>query len=208
LFDLRVVTPRLELRYIDDELGCELALLASRGVHAADFMPFVIEWTDVPQPLQKVQSMQWYWRGRAELTPESWDLNFAVIADGVVMGSTSLGARRFPALREFGTGSWLGQEFHGKGYGKEFRQACLHLGFAGLGAEWATTGAYHDNGPSLGVTRSLGYTQNGIRRSVRRGQPDELLDFRMPRSHWESELRRDDIQIDGLEECLPLLGLR
>lgn len=207
MFDLRVVTPRLELRYIDDELACELAQLASRGIHAPDFMPFVVEWTDVPQPQQMVNSMQWYWRCRAEHTVESWALNFAVIADGVVIGSTSVGAKQFALLRQFETGSWLGQEFHGKGFGKEFRQACLHLGFAGLGGEYAYTSAYHDNGPSLGVTRRLGYTQTGIRRNVRRGQPDELHEYLMPRSHWEQTLRRDDIQIQGLDECLPLLGL-
>ena len=206
LFDLHVTTPQLELRYIDDELGCELALLAAQGVHAADFMPFVIEWTDVPADRLTVESMQYYWRCRAELTSESWSINFAVIVDGRVIGSTGLGAKNYPVLREFETGSWLGLEHQGKGFGKEFRQACLHLGFAGLGAVMATTGAYHDNGPSLGVTRSLGYTETGRRRGVRRGRPDELIGFRMPREHWEQNLRRDDIEIHGLEPCLALLG--
>ena len=205
LFDLRVTTPRLELRYVDDELACELALLAGRGVHPPDFMPFVVEWTDVPPPQQLVNTMQWYWRCRAEHTPDSWNLNFAVIARGEVLGSTGLGARTFGALRQFETGSWLGREHHGKGYGKEFRQACLHLGFAGLEALFATTGAYSDNGPSLGVTRRLGYTQTGIRRGLRRGAPDEMLDFRMTREHWDQTLRRDDITISGLAPCLPLL---
>ena len=33
LFDLRVSTPRLELRYVDDELGHALARLAAHGIH-------------------------------------------------------------------------------------------------------------------------------------------------------------------------------
>jgi RimJ/RimL family protein N-acetyltransferase len=206
LFDLRVVTPRLELRYIDDELACALALLAQQGIHAPDFMPFLIEWTDVAPEELTVQTMQFYWRCRADLTPQSWSINFAVIVDGAVVGSTGLGAKSFPVLREFETGSWLGRAHQGKGYGKEFRRACLHLGFAGLGAAMATTGAYLDNGPSLGVTRSLGYTEAGRRRAVRRGCADELIGFRMPREHWEQNVRRDDIEIHGLEPCLRLLG--
>ena len=37
------------------------------------------------------------------------------------------------------------------------RLAALTLGFDGLGAEIATTGLWHDNAASLGVTQSLGY---------------------------------------------------
>ncbi|CAB4586671.1 MAG: hypothetical protein F2534_17845 [Actinobacteria bacterium] len=47
LFDLRVTTPRLELRYVDDDLALELAELATRGVHDPEYMPFVVEWTDI-----------------------------------------------------------------------------------------------------------------------------------------------------------------
>jgi hypothetical protein len=34
-----------------------------------------------------------------------------------------------------------------------------------------------------------------------------MHDFRMPRAHWEEHLRRDDIEIAGLDRCLRLLGL-
>lgn len=51
LFDLRVRTPRLELRYIDDEMATELALLATKGIHDADFMPFTMPWSLEPSPV-------------------------------------------------------------------------------------------------------------------------------------------------------------
>jgi RimJ/RimL family protein N-acetyltransferase len=98
----------------------------------------------------------------------------------------------------------LGLGFQGRGLGFEFRQACLHLGFAGLDAHVATTGAWHDNAASLAVTAKLPYEPNGEDILVRRDRPDRLLRFRMTRERWES-VRRDDITIEGLEPCLPLL---
>ena len=86
------------------------------------------------------------------------------------------------------------------------RAAVVHLLFAGLGAEYALTGAFHDNAASLGVTRSLGYEEEGRRRALRRDTPDWLVGFRLPRAVWE-ERRRDDIVIEGLDPCLPMFGL-
>jgi RimJ/RimL family protein N-acetyltransferase len=207
LLDLTVRTPRLELRYVDDELASELAQLAGRGVHDPAYMPFVLPWTDQPSPQLERSSMQWYWRARAETAPNRWHLMLAAIVDGVAIGTTSLDADDFPTLRQFESGSWLGREYQGRGLGKEMREATLHLGFEGLDAEYATTGAWHDNGPSLGVTRSLGYREEGRRRGVRRGEPTEMIAFRMHRDDWLQRLHRDDIVIEGLAPCLPLLGL-
>ena len=61
LHDLIVRTPRLELRYIDDALAVELALLAAKGVHDPGFMPFAFEWTDVPSPQLERNTLQFYW---------------------------------------------------------------------------------------------------------------------------------------------------
>ena len=207
LFDLRVRTPVLELRYIDDALAVELAQLAAGGIHDPAYMPFALPWTDEPSPQLERNAIQWYWRGRAELSPESWRIELAVILDGAAIGTTGLIADHFPTLRQFESGSWLGREFQGRGLGTEMRRATLHLGFDGLGAEYATTVAWHDNGASLGVTRSLGYQQDSSRRAVRRGEATEQIGFRMHRDDWLQRLRRDDIVIDGLSPCLPLLGL-
>jgi RimJ/RimL family protein N-acetyltransferase len=207
LFDLRVVTPRIELRYVDDALAVELAQLAAKGIHDDDFMPFAMPWTDARSPLLERNSMQWFWAGRAETSPTRFHLPLAVVVDGEVAGATSLDAHDFPVLRQFESGSWLGRQFQGRGIGKEMRRATLHLGFAGLGATLATTSAFFDNGPSLGVTRSLGYIATGVSRKVRRGISAESLQYEMTLDHWEQHLRRADIDIVDLQACLPLFGL-
>ena len=58
LFDLEVRTPRITLRYIDDEMAVRLVDLANRGIHDPDRMPFSIPWTDVPSPRFEWQCMQ------------------------------------------------------------------------------------------------------------------------------------------------------
>ena len=65
-------------------------------------------------------------------SPQDWALQFVAVADGRVIGTQALDGRDFAVLREVGTGSWLGREFHGQGYGTEMRAAVLHLAFDGL----------------------------------------------------------------------------
>ena len=207
LFDLRITTPRLELRYLDDEMAHELARLAVKGIHDPEFMPFSIEWTDKASPQLERGALQYYWRCRAEATPTGWDLPLAVLVDGAVVGTSSLAANDFPTMGQFETGSWLGREHQGQGIGKEMRVATLQLGFEGFGARWATTGAFEDNGPSLAITRGLGYPLAGRRRTISRGAVRTLEGYEMPREHFLAHLRRDDIVLYGVEPCLPLLGL-
>ena len=208
LFDLEIRTPTMTLRYIDDELGMALADLAVHGIHDPGFMPFAMPWSRNRSPQLEQQAMQFYWRCRAETSPTSWNINFAAIVDGTVVGTSGIMASEFGKLRQFETGSWLGREFQGRGLGKEMRIATLTLGFVGFEAEFATTGAWHDNEPSLGVTRSLGYTESGRRRAVRDDEhADVLLGFEMPRAHFDEHLRRDDIELVGVEGARELLGI-
>jgi RimJ/RimL family protein N-acetyltransferase len=207
LFDLRVTTPRLELRFVDDQLALELAELAAKGVHDPAFMPFLMPWTDVESPQQQRNTMQFYWRCRAEWSPAAWHLTLAVIVDGEVVGTTGATAHDFASLGVFETGSWLGLEHQGRRIGTEMRLATLQLMFAGFDGRVATTGAFDDNGPSLGVTTKLGYAPNGGTDRLRRGELARTLHFEMPRAHWEANLRRDDIELHGVEACRPLFGL-
>lgn len=207
LFDLVVRTPRLELRGITDDVALQLAQLAAEGIHDPGFMPFAFEWTDVEPPQLLVNTMQFYWRCRAETSAASWNLNFAVVVDGEVVGTTGLMAKDFPTLRVFETGSWLGRRFQRRGIGSEMRLATLHLGFAGLGGVLATTSAFHDNGPSLGVTRKLGYRPQGETIKLRRGEPAVSKHFDMTHDHWAEHLRRDDIELIEVEPVRALLGL-
>ena len=204
LFDLRVRTPRLELRLVDDELAVELARLAAAGIHDPDTMPFAVPFTDQPSPQLERSSLQYFWRTRAEWTPEKWALPLAVIDHGAVVGTQSLEAERFPALRAAKTGSWLGREHQGQGIGKEMRAAVLHLLFDGLDAVMAYSGAWHDNLPSLAVSRALGYEENGDLIQPRRDAPDRQILLKLPREQWQ---RRDDIVIENLEPCLETFGI-
>jgi RimJ/RimL family protein N-acetyltransferase len=205
LFDLVVRTPMLELRYPDDALCLQLVDQAAQGIHPPDFMPFEMPWTRLEPPELQRTSLQFYWRNRAELTPDLWHLPLATVVDGEVVGSQGATGKRFGVAREVSTGSWLAMAHQGRGIGKEMRTAILHLVFAGLGAEVAVSAAWHDNASSIGVSRAVGYRDNGTERKIREGVPDTQIRFLMERTDWEAR-RRDDIEIVGLEPCLPLLG--
>jgi RimJ/RimL family protein N-acetyltransferase len=208
LFDLEVRTPRLTMRYVDDDLAVELAALAATGIHDPGWMPFGIPWSNAASPGLERGALQFYWRCRADTTPASWTINFAVIVGDTVVGTSGLMASDFARMRQFETGSWLGRAHQGQGIGKEMRLATLTLGFAGFGAEVATTGAWHDNGPSLGVTRSLGYTESGTRRMLRNDEaPDRMIGFEMTRGHFDEHVRRADVELVGVEPVRELLGI-
>jgi hypothetical protein len=185
LFDLRVRTPRLELRYVDDQLATELAVLASKGIHDPGFMPFANPWTDAASPDLERSSLQYYWRCRADTTAEGWMLNFAVIVDGAAIGTTSLLSGQFPLLRA----------------------ASLQLGFLGLLAEVATTAAFHDNAASRGVTHHIGYREVGRSRVLRREAPTIKVSYELSRDEWQQHVRRDDIEITGDVAARELLGI-
>ncbi|MFD2355516.1 GNAT family N-acetyltransferase [Nonomuraea ferruginea] len=102
------------------------------------------------------------------------------------------------------SGSWLGRRFQGMGIGTEMRGAVLHLAFAGLGAEYATTEAFEDNHSSIAVTRKFGYHDDGITLHRRQGRPVVSRNFRLPRADWTPV---EGIEIHHLGPCLPLLGL-
>ena len=206
LAGIRVRTPRLELRLPDDAGLDDLVAVAGAGIHDPAKMPFYVPWTERPPGEFERGFLQYHWGRRATWTPDEWSLELAVVVDGRPVGMQGIFGKEFRVLREVGTGSWLSRPLHGRGLGKEMRAAVLHLAFAGLGAQWAVTDAYEDNPASRGVTRALGYAGDGEAGVVRRGERARLLRFRMGREHWET-IRRDDIEIDGLEAALPMFGL-
>jgi RimJ/RimL family protein N-acetyltransferase len=206
LFDLVVRTPRLELRPPDDDMLAELAS-GSADVFSPDEMHFVSDWTLQPSPTRERESLQWWWRTRAEFSPNSWSLCLAVVVDGKSVGVQDVMAKNFPALRSVLTGSWLRRTHQGRGLGKEMRAAALHLAFDGLGALEAHSGAFETNPSSIGVSRSVGYEDNGEELALRGGTTaTREIRFRMSRERF-AERRRDDIVIENLQPCLPTFGL-
>lgn len=206
LFGLRLATPRLELRLPTIEQLDELAELSIDGVHAPDFMPFAMPWTDTPVETRGQEVMKYHWGQLGAWSPEHWTVHFVVLHEGTVIGTQALGGRDFAVLKEVHTGSWLGRRYHRNGFGTEMRAAVLHLGFAGLGAEFALSDAFEDNAPSLGVSRKLGYEPDGIQRLVRRGIPATNIRLRLSRKSWEAN-HRVAVEITGLEKCLPMFGI-
>lgn len=204
-FSLTITTPRIVLRYPNDDDLFALAAVLADGIHDPDRMPFNHPWTRAKSPDLERNSLRHWWGLRAELTPEQWYLPMTVFDDGEPVGVQGVGAKDFAMTRTVTTGSWLVQRAQGRGLGKEMRAAVLHLAFEGLGAVEAYTDAFEDNAASLGVTRALGYEANGTVLRIRDGQAARALLYVMTRSRWESR-RRDDITIGGLDPCLPFLG--
>lgn len=201
---LSVTTPALELRFPSLEDLDELADRAAAGVHDAGAMPFTFPWTDGEPAERALSTLQYQFRKWGSWQPGDWSCGFAVVVDGQVVGTQELAATDFAVKREVTTGSWIGKEFQGRGIGTEMRAAVLHLAFEGLGAEYATTDAFADNPASLGVTRKLGYAEDGIAMHNRKGTAAVLRRFRLDRAAWKP---RTDVTISGLDACLPLFGL-
>ncbi len=206
LFGLWIKTPRLTLSYpTDADLGA-LNTLANQGIHDPSVMPFDTPWTDEPPEIRPQHSLQFYWGARANWKPTNWHLTMMVKEGDAVVGAQGMIATDFAIRRQVGTGSWLGKAYQGRGIGKEMRAAILHLAFAGLGAERATSGAFENNAASLAVSRALGYVQNGDDIGAPRGMPMRHIRLLLTREAWEKN-RRHDIQIHGLEPCLSMFGV-
>jgi RimJ/RimL family protein N-acetyltransferase len=205
--NVEIRTPRLTLAGASDELLERLVPLVRAGIVDTEPLPFddpISFYADSPE--REWQWLRSIWRGRGRVSPDSWRLYFAVLVDGEPVGMQDLTSTNFTRFGTVSSFSWLAPGRRGQGLGKEMRAAILHLGFAGLGAEVATTGAWEDNHASLGVTRALGYRPNGERFELRRGERARQLRFVMTRGDWEPH-RRDDIVVEGIDACRPLFGI-
>lgn len=150
---------------------------------------------------------QAYWQAWATWSATSWRLPFVVHVDGAVVGAAELEGEDFVRRRVVETGSWLVPEARGRGVGKEMRAALLHLAFDGLGALVAETAAWHDNGASLGVSRSLGYEPNGETLHVDGDRRDRMVRMRITRAAWSSRAAAFPTSVTGLDRCRHLFGL-
>jgi RimJ/RimL family protein N-acetyltransferase/ribosomal protein S18 acetylase RimI-like enzyme len=198
---LRLRTPRLELRVPTVAELRELYAVAAAGIHDPHRMPFAVPWTD---DLDESSFLAFHeaqlWSNR----PESWDAVLAAFLDGRPVGAQSLRGERFAEMRRVDTGSWLGRTHQGHGLGTEMRAAALTLAFQGLGAEVATSGAIAGNPQSLGVSRKFGYEQVGSHTVAPRGTPVEHADLELHRSRFSSPVA---VEVEGLDNVRPLFGV-
>ncbi len=205
LFDVRLRTPRLELRLGEPEEIVELGELAMRGVHPPEEMPFGVAWTDAIGTPGFREGFAGFHRSQCESwSPLDWHLDLLVWADGELAGNQELYAKGFREDRVVGTGSWLGEAFQGRGIGTEMRTAVLELAFRGLGAVAATSGWLEGNRASARVSEKLGYRETGIGEIRPRGVPVPHHDLRLERADWDPPF---PVEITGLEPALPLFGV-
>ena len=162
----------LELVGITDDLLAELADVAAAGIHPPERMPFTVPWTDTEPSRFALQFAQFHWGTRARWSPESWQLNLAVVQGGRPIGVQGFGATDYLVTRVGETGSWLGQAHQGRGIGTTMRRAICAFLFDHLDAAAITSGHFTDNPGSGAVSRKVGYRDNGTERRQRRpGEP-------------------------------------
>jgi RimJ/RimL family protein N-acetyltransferase len=201
LYGLRLRTPRLELRFPTEAELIELYELAAAGIHPPKEMPFAFAWTD---ELTQESFLAHHHSSRETWTPESWTLDLGTWVDGVLAGVQGIGADEFAENRTVGTGSWLGRPFQGRGVGTEMRSAVVELAFRELGATAVTSSAFEASTASRRVSEKLGYQVVGQDTMSPRGVPLPHLQLRLAREQWPGASFHVDI--DGIEDCLPLFG--
>lgn len=204
---VRVRAGDLELRWVDDELAVDLALLAGRGVHTEDAMPFNYPWTR-GTPREVAQSvLTFQWSARPRVGRDRLVLEWAVLVDGVPVGIQSASGENWSVLREVETGSWLGLEHQGRGIGRRMRALMLHVCFESLRADHVVSSAFSDNAASNAVSRRTGHEADGVQRVVRDGVAATQNRYRMDRERWAA-VRAANLGIIGADvEVFGMAGL-
>jgi RimJ/RimL family protein N-acetyltransferase len=204
-FGLTLTTPRLTIRPVLDEDIPAAVAAARSGVHEPGKSPFSTPWAELPDDELGPNMAQWYWRCRANFTPESWTLLLAIWHEDEFLGVQDLGAKNFKTLKTVGTGSWLKQSAQGQGFGKEMRAAVVSYAFDNLKAEVAESEAAVWNKQSLGVSTSLGYEPNGTFRHAWGEKVEEVQKVRLT----PTTFKRPDwtLTVQGHEELKKYLKL-
>lgn len=205
MFGIRLSTPDLELRHLTE---ADLATLVSILPPDAEQDPASTTYAGLDDARNRgVVVHQDYWRARGTWTTESWELSFGVFLDGELLGYQGLEGDDFARLRTVDSSSFLVPRARGRGLGKQMRAAVLALAFGPLGARFAITSAWDDNQASLGVSRALGYVDNGVTAHRRGDGTGEMVHLRLPRDTWLSSSWPEQVTVSGVEGCLPFFGL-
>jgi RimJ/RimL family protein N-acetyltransferase len=205
-FALRVRCGPLELRAITDDDIPALVDLALRGIHDPDVMPFAHPWTDTSRAELPQSMAAYYWSARASFSPAKWTLDLAVRVDGELVGVQGVATEDYLVLRSAESGSWLGRKYQRRGIGTAMRQVVCALMFDHLDAEEMTSGAFTDNPASLGVSRKVGYVDNGTFRQQRR--PGERATMRKLVLRPDQLVRPEHpLEVDGVAPLRAAIGL-
>lgn len=202
LFDLRLRTGPVRLRPVTDDDLVTLAAILPDDVELdprSERFPGLADGRD-----RQRRFVQGAWHSRGSWSPRSWCLDLAVEADGELAGLQSLEGDDFGALRTVDSASWLVVAARGRGIGTAMREAVLGLAFDHLGAVAAVSSAVLDNHASLGVSRRLGYADNGLSRISTASGVADLQHLRLVAETWRAAGRR--VAVEGVEPCLPWFG--
>lgn len=145
-----------------------------------------------------------YWRALGTWSPSNWVLHLAVEYEGALVGVQTLEGEDFPDLRTVDSASWLVPGVRGRGVGVAMRIAVLGLAFDRLGAVAAITSATETNAASLGVSRRIGYADNGVGLIKETGGIARLRHMRLPVGQWR---HGGEVTVEGFEPCRPWFGL-
>lgn len=185
---INIRTPAMELSVPDQDALEALARLAAEGIYDPQnhYLPRtpVGGWEDVASPEAERRFLRYFWGSLADWRPERWNLLLTAKADGAIIGVQEIGAQQFAVTRTVSTGSWIGRRHQGAGHGKAMREAVLHLAFDGLHAERADTAAWVNNHASLGVSRAVGYRDNGTTTRAAEGKRVEQVNLTLRRAAW------------------------
>lgn len=205
MFDIRLSTPDLELRHLTE---ADLGSLAGILPEDVEQDPSLTTYDGLDPARNRAAAVhQEYWRARADWRPESWALSFGVFRDGELVGYQGLEGDDFATLRTVDSSSFLTGAVRGRGFGKQMRAAVLTLAFGPLAARFAITSAWTDNHASLGVSRALGYVDNGVTAHRRGDIAGEMAHLRLSRDQWLGSGWPERVAVSGVEECLVFFGL-
>ena len=207
LYGLTVTTPRLQLRYATDDDLQELASFRDGRVVGPGEEPFDGDSSFyVSGAAAAWKAIAGEWGARAKTSPAWWHLSFAAIVDDEIVGQQNITGADFQTLRTVNSFSFIAKAHRRRGLGTEMRRAVLHLAFDGLEARRAESDAFADNHGSIGVSRAIGYEDNGTMLSPRPSGAALMKRFLLTKEQW-LRTRREDVTIEGLSRSLPLLGL-
>ena len=214
LFNLSVVHRELQLREATDDDVLALARVVEEGLVEAGqehFMPRLLLGRAATREERFANFLRYHWGRRSATAPEKWDLAFAVVLDGRVVGSQSVHARDFLALREVHTGSYLARHVQGGGVGTRMRAMVLELSFGYFGAEWATSGFVEGNERSRRVSAHLGYEADGIELLGGLGPGVAVRSYRLrlSRKRWLEDRPSwlDEVNWTGVNAAKTFLGI-
>ena len=202
LFDLRLACGPVALRTVTD---ADLEELAAALPDDVELDPHRERFAGLdPARDRQRRFVQGLWRSRGTWSPDSWCLDLRVDTEDGLIGVQTLEGDHFRDLRTVDTASWLVPAARGRGLGTAMRTAVLGLAFDHLDAVAAISSAVLDNHASLGVSRRLGYVDNGRSRIRTETGPAELQHLRLTSDTWLAAGHR--VEVTGVEACRPWFG--